>query len=194
MIINIRGTSGSGKSFIVKKIMADFETKISLKTPNRKQPVGYLLKHPERQSLFVPGHYETPCGGCDTLKTFDQTFELVRNAAREGNNVLLEGLLLNAEFRHTALLAQEFEVRVLALNVPLEVCLASVNRRRREKKPEATDVNPENTTSKWNQTKRCVDRLVEAGVTCHWGNREETETLARQLLKISLNMPGSVIG
>jgi len=66
-VIQIRGTSGSGKSTLVRQVMGLYYEKQPLFKRGRKQPIGYILTHPDTPSLFVPGHYESACGGLDTI-------------------------------------------------------------------------------------------------------------------------------
>src|SRR5678815_803 len=100
MIVNIRGTSGSGKSHIVHGILKQGHPIPQFKD-GRKRPMGYVLE-PER--LFVVGSYETPCGGCDTIMSQDEIYDLIRDWARQGYNVLYEGLFASVEVRRTILL------------------------------------------------------------------------------------------
>ena len=130
MIINVRGTSGSGKTTLVRKVMDLYPQRLRVYTKDRKRPVGYLLTRPEGASLFLVGHYETDCGGCDTIPSIDRVYEIVEEADAAGHDVLYEGLLISAEFNRTAKLDQESHQLVIALDTTLEESLASVNGRR----------------------------------------------------------------
>lgn len=62
MILNIRGTSGSGKTYLVRQIMEALgPPKPILDVEDRVE--GYEL----RGNIRVVGSYERECGGCDTL-------------------------------------------------------------------------------------------------------------------------------
>lgn len=142
MIINIRGTSGSGKTTLVRRIMEQFNGRLRIYTKDRKRPVGYLLTRPGKRSLFLVGHYETDCGGCDTITSVDRVYEIVDQAKAAGHDVLYEGLLISAEFRRTLALSQAGDHITIGLNTSLEESLASVNARRRgslERRTAATD-------------------------------------------------------
>lgn len=133
MIINIRGTSGSGKSTIIKKVMATYPVKIPVMIKGRKQPLGYYLKREGRPTLAVVGHYEADCGGCDTIPAgHDKVYELVNYARKEGCDVLFEGLLLAAEYIRASNMNKEIghELKIIALTTPIDQCLASINARR----------------------------------------------------------------
>ena len=101
MIINLRGTSGSGKSTVVRRVMEKYsQASTGAINPQfsdgRKQPIGYACLPPDAdvQPLWIPGHYETACGGCDTLKTVDQVYKEVTSAAELSYSVLFEGLMI----------------------------------------------------------------------------------------------------
>ena len=171
MIINIRGTSGSGKSTLVRKLMSCYGgQRIAVKTNGRRQPIGYMLERKgESRPLAVIGHYETTCGGCDTISKMEVIFDNVRKAHEIGHDVVFEGLLISADVNRTVELwryAQEqgCPMLVVALDVPLQVCLDSVNARRRERNPDLPPVNPRNTESKHKGVQQSMRRLEAAGV------------------------------
>ena len=136
-IVNLRGTSGSGKSTVIRRVMETYPMRVSVKREGRERPIGYICtwaKIPEgRRPLFVLGHYETDCGGCDTIPEIQQVYDMVREAATVyGMDVLYEGLLISAEFRRTHEMSMEPGLghHTIGLDVPLDVCLASINARR----------------------------------------------------------------
>ena len=133
MIINVRGTSGSGKTTLVRKVMDLYPGKFKIYTKDRKRPLGYLLTRPGGRSLFLVGHYETDCGGCDTITSINKVYEVVEEAAAAGHDVLYEGLLISAEYNRTAMMDGLYKDEghlVIALDTTLEESLASVNARR----------------------------------------------------------------
>lgn len=186
MIINIRGTSGTGKSTLVRNIIALYGAQTKYHLSGRKQPIGYTYKHPNGgRDLAVVGHYETACGGCDTIASLDQIFSLVRQSHDAGMDVLFEGLLISADVNRTAQLHHDgMPLLVVALDLPLEECLASVNARRRAKRPDAPDVNPKNTESKHKGVKKSMERLQSQQVRAVWANRDEGLGIIRRELKL----------
>lgn len=185
MIINLRGTSGSGKSTLVRKIMELYGAPVRVKVEGRRQPLMYICPMDSHPSLAVIGHYETPCGGCDTIPSLDRVYELVEQAHQRGYDVLYEGLLVSAEVNRCIALAQRAPLVVVALDVPLELCLESVNARRRARDPEKPDVNPKNTISKHRAVQTAARRLREAGVDTHvCTDRESALAVARGILEI----------
>lgn len=180
MILNVRGTSGSGKSTIVRKIMAMAPaTDVGFQRgTTRKQPYWYTLKFPEF-SIVVPGHYETACGGCDTIKTYDELFAIIRNAHSCGMHVLFEGLLVAHDKKRTLELWDWLErdpakLQVLELTDSLEVCLESVEKRRMSRKnPPKKPFNPANTSRRYGEVQRSCVILENAGIPIHRYTRNE---------------------
>lgn len=185
MIINIRGTSGSGKTTLARQVMGLFESRIVFRKEGRRQPLGYVYRRKGGQgkSLAVVGHYETACGGCDTIPSLDDVYQLVRDANGQGYDVLFEGLLISSEVQRLIAL-KEFGIKtlVVGLQVPLDVCLSSVNERRWAKDPSKPAVNPKNTTSKYRAVELSMKRLKEAGVNAVWQDRQGAFELIRSEL------------
>lgn len=176
VVINIRGTSGSGKSSLVREAMKGYRRVRPVHEPDRKRPIYYVLTdHPARPDLTVLGHYETACGGCDTITEQDRIFELARDAVRRGQDVVFEGLLVSAEFRRTAQLGADLkgvaDFYVLHLDVPLAECVAGVQSRRTARGDERP-LNPKNTESKHKGTRQTCSRLAAAGVHVEASSRE----------------------
>lgn len=183
MIINIRGTSGSGKTHIVRRIMELYGTKVNVMVEGRRKPQGYILSGgPPGRTLAVLGHYETACGGCDTLPTRDLMFELVRSAHADGHDVLFEGLMLGGEVNRTvALHADGLPLTVINLTTDMELCLDSV-RDRREARGNMKPLDPKNTVNKKREVDRASDRCVTGGVDLKALDREEAFQLTKALL------------
>lgn len=191
MIIQVRGTSGSGKSTLVRQVTERCTLLHQQRRPDRRQPLGYVYelappKAPSdtplsylsgtKETLYIPGHYETPCGGCDTISDgFDYIFNLVQEAARARHHVLFEGMLLNSDVRRVIELSQEgwVDVLVVDLSTPIERCIEDINARRRAKNPDAKPVSEKNTRARHAMCQRARQKLVDAGVEVHHVSRED---------------------
>ncbi len=184
MLINLRGTSGSGKSTIVRRVRDHYPLIRPVRVDGRKQPIGYVQTYKTVASdvrpLGIVGHYETECGGCDTVPTMDKIFELVKQGDHNGINVLFEGLLISADLKRTQELHNEGrELLVIGLTTPLDVCLDSVNQRRRRRfdrqgKPEKyTPVNSKNTASKHKGVLKSIEKMQAHGMDAIWASRDE---------------------
>ena len=182
MIVNIRGTSGSGKSHLVRAIMEQCTEQLAVFEAKRKQPLYYTMKQPNGETLAVIGHYETPCGGCDTIPSMDKIYGLVGWCNNNGWNVLYEGLLLSAEVNRAVELNNFASLTIIGLDVPLQECIDSVNKRRWAKNPDKPGVNPKNTEAKWKQTRRALQRFEDAGVDAFFMDRSAALSATERLL------------
>jgi hypothetical protein len=181
-VINVRGTSGSGKTTVIRGVMgAGVTTKLfgepepdgSLfgKTPTTPEAYRVEPQHqpPDGRPFFVIGSYEAVCGGCDAIHTQDEICARVRRYAAQGH-VLMEGLLMSHLFSRYAALDRELQPTPYIwafLDTPLELCIERVEKRRRErfaKKP----LNPHNTIQKWNDMRRVYAKCQAAGLDARW--------------------------
>jgi len=193
-IVNIRGTSGSGKSTVARRIMLFLEEKHD--NVQERGTIGgkeRILGHQVGPVFFV-GKYATDCGGTDSMSwkgAADDICDLVHHKAMHGP-VVFEGLM--ASSWGTGRLLELWErcekkLHVIMLTTPLEVCLESVNKRRREKalslgKPDPGPVNPENTTSKYHGSLKGAQNLQARGMTTiEYLDREAALARALELLK-----------
>lgn len=187
MIIQIRGTSGSGKSTIVKELMEEKAlsgSKLRVTEEGRRQPLGYIVSGGGPQ-IAVPGHYETACGGCDTLPSYDRIFELIRQSRAMGWNVLFEGLLVSEEVKRTFQLHQDYpgELVVIFLNTPVEVCLESI-RARRAARGDERPLKEDNTRNRVKTIIRACTILLEAGVKVYeTDDRVQADQWVREYLR-----------
>lgn len=178
MIIQIRGTSGSGKSTLVRKVMSLYPgLPETLFMPKRRKPAAYLFNQDlipgvaRMPKLAVMGHYESECGGCDTFKTFDQCFEVVKRCHNSGYHVLMEGVLLYCETKRTLELPRD-QLLVIGLDTPIDQCVAGIEARRARKSDHPAPVDPANTEAKHKGTVTYMARLMEAGIRAEWHTRD----------------------
>lgn len=158
MIIQVRGTSGSGKTTAVREFMKTLDWTPVYKE-GRKKPLYYRCG-----SVALLGHYEgTACGGCDTIGSARAVFDLIGSVLNQGvEHVVCEGLLLSEDTKWTLQLS---EVRCIFLNTPLKVCLQRIQERRRQAGND-TPLNPSNTTNRVSVIERARVKLKRGGVTC----------------------------
>jgi len=131
MIISLRGTSGCGKSMLVRTIIDMYEMHRDHYTEGRKKP--FYTEHgrnPKGKVVVTPGHYQIANGGMDTLKKLDDGYRIARWAALMKHDVLMEGKnMSDGASRANALLDEGFDIRLVFINEPLEKCIASVRKR-----------------------------------------------------------------
>lgn len=174
MVINIRGTHGSGKSTIVRTVMSSYEERKPMIVAGRKRPIGYLCARPGAASLYVVGHYENACGGGDTVLSVDEAYRYIVEAAAQRYDVLFEGILLGHDVRRCADLktAYHFDVLVIALTTDLDTCMTAV-RARRVARGDFRELKPDNVFKGRNSYLiHQPRRFKEAGVECLLLDRE----------------------
>lgn len=185
-IINLRGTSGAGKSHLIRAIMACCSDKLPVHIDGRKQPLYYTMRLPSGDVLSVIGHYESPCGGCDTISSgTDGIFQLVRDQAQVGH-VLFEGLLIGVEVTRTAKLPEVGEAHAVFLSTPIDQCVAGINARRQARGDERP-LDPKNTISKHKGVENTRKRMLREapGVVVHQLDREAALAKVKELLNIN---------
>jgi ABC-type dipeptide/oligopeptide/nickel transport system ATPase component len=158
-ILNIRGTSGSGKSTVVRQLMDHFDVESEIARPSTQRVWAYLL----RNGMYVLGRYETTCGGADTVGSFGKIRTQLNILARRGD-VVVEGLLWSHVFKSSDEFARSTPHHVIfaLLNTPADLCVRRVLARRRtvgNKRP----FNPQNTSDKHRDIVRTQERLLRAG-------------------------------
>jgi len=184
MIINIRGTSGSGKSTLVRSVMDKYEGRQVIFTiPGRKRPSGYLLTSLKStvEQLFIPGSYENPTGGCDTIPKIDLVYEMIEMARIAGHDILFEGIMIGDDVKRCAALNKLSPVLVIALNTPIETCLRGIQNRR-DARGDERPLCSDNTVERDKRLRRSMmPRLKDAGVETVWLGRDDALalTLAR---------------
>jgi adenylate kinase family enzyme len=186
MIINPRGTSGSGKTTIVRGLM-DKATNIRPIGGTVKKPYAYELSG-FRRPLFIIGGYENVCGGCDGIPTQDAICHRVRKCAAEGD-VIFEGLLISHLFGRYQALDRELTSNghhyIWAfLDTPLELCLERVIARREASGRARGPFNPKNTTQKWHDMRRVFKKCEASKLDARWLSHETaTEDVYKMLME-----------
>ena len=164
MIIQIRGTSGSGKTHLVKQVLTHYSQREDHFTTGRRRPLYTTWAGKAPRRLTTLGHYDIPCGGADTISGFDTIFGLVNQAEDRGEDVLFEGLILTGDNKRIIACAKAHSNHlIVSLNTPLEVCLAQINARRAAR-GNNTPVSPVNTQKKWGEETRHRAKMISAGV------------------------------
>lgn len=174
MMINLRGTSGAGKSTVVRGFMSHVQAHMDVILPHfitgRRQPWYYSGTAPRPWRAL--GHYETACGGCDTIKTVDEVYRLVQDGLEAGQAVLFEGIMVQDDVRRAVAFNQQFhDMHVIALTTDIEECLRAV-RSRREARGDPRPLNEKNTRGRAASLERTLRRLRDGGVAVEFHDRE----------------------
>lgn len=166
MIVNVRGTNGSGKSTIIRGVM----DRAARRTPiygvlGPRKPEAYSLVFEDlADPVFVLGSYHVNSGGCDQIQPYDLILDLLRKYAPRGH-VLFEGVLVSSSYGRVGRLMEEFgpEKAIMAfLDTTLADCIANVQKRR-DGQGDTRPFNPHNLTTKFNQIKGGKDKIRDAG-------------------------------
>jgi hypothetical protein len=189
--LNVRGTSGAGKSYLVRKLLEPHQAaKQTVWAAGRQRPLASIYKISSKRTLVVLGHYETDCGGCDTLPDVATVFQLVQRFYADGHDVLFEGVIISTLANQVIDLWTNFLKRkpksllVIGLNTPLDQCIHSINQRRIGKQPpintifgdvvkRVEEVDPKNTKQKVKSVAGTMAKFEKAGVPSVWLSREE---------------------
>lgn len=159
MIINIRGTHGSGKSTVVKTLLSRYPNE-QIKGP--KKPLGYRVAVPFLdRPVMVVGPYETACGGCDAIQPYSLIWPRVDEYAEVGH-VLFEGALVSTNYGTIGEASEKYgdDFVFAFLNTPLQVCLDRV-KARREARGNLKPLDPYQTTWKHKGILSLYDRFRE---------------------------------
>lgn len=200
MIIQIRGTSGSGKTTVVRRFMeklltlqegnATFQPKYET---GRGKPIWYEYQHKFNRVVYVLGHYEpeTPCGGCDTIGSAPEIVNVINrchkyyeeyrpHAFRVAQPILItEGLLWSEDTKWTKhMLDGGRDVRSIFLTTPLDQCIKQIKSRRKAAGNEK-ELNTENTTKRFDVIERARLKLEPLMLTRRMGVDQAVKTLLK---------------
>lgn len=158
MIINIRGTHGSGKSTLVRSLINRYKG-VPL-DPVKGKPAGYRLIVPWlTRGLYVVGSYETACGGCDGIQPYALIWPRVEDYAALGH-VLFEGALVSSSYGNIGRASEKYgDAFVFAfMNTPLKTCLGWIAARRAARGVEKP-LNPANTVHKYESIMSSIPKI-----------------------------------
>ncbi len=182
-IVSIRGTHGSGKSTIVRKILDKYPH--SLVNPDKKgKPEGYLVNLPNGELLGVIGPYHTACGGCDAIQPYSDILKRVSHALQVCDHVLFEGALVSSSYGTVGEFMNDFgSGAVFAfLDTPLSTCLERI-KQRRAAKGNFEPLNPKNTEVKFHNVARTKQQMEKLGSSVRIVDIDHTKP-TQQVLKL----------
>ena len=160
-IINIRGTSGAGKSHLVRRLMEKCGAQTPFLCPHPEKPGKSVVlgHHFLDANVVVMGRYATPSGGCDNFSwkgAADWLQEKISSIVSEWElggkppHVVFEGVLVSQwKTERFVSLARCAPLRVVLLSTPLNDCLEAINARRWARGNE-NHVGPATTMKKYN--------------------------------------------
>lgn len=199
MIVNLRGTNGSGKSTAVRKFLAslpgskgwrwedskatDHPHLVAHHTEGRKQPLYYTCEVGSFKFALL-GHYETPCGGTDTLKSYDEIVDLSKKLHKKGYHVLFEGVLISGDTKQMFRIHKAVkDIRVICLTTSLEQSIDNIMKRREKSgRRLGQPLNTKNTKSKHNLVIACRAKMEAAGIQCRSASSDQTARILKKWL------------
>src|ERR1035437_1150699 len=187
-IITVAGTSGSGKSFVVRKFI-DWARKNGRVTEEfiegRTSPIAYTVSLKGKAPIYVLGSYEVPTGGCDTIHDVADIFDRVKKNHRNCH-VIYEGLFVMNMSRGPKLVSEVGKTRlcVLQLDTPLATCIASIDARRAEKGKDKLEAKT-NTVDNYRRARNYCSKMRDAGARVFKVTRDEALPKMLELLEVS---------
>ena len=189
-VINIRGTSGSGKSTAVKKFLNEVKSKTPFpeesfsKTPDKIYGY-YCMVDSVRWPVVVLGSYERPSGGCDGISPLSKVFEDVLKKHNESVHVIFEGLLVSRSKGRVIDLWDSLgqkDLHIIHLTTSLEDCLKGIGERR-IKKGNTDPLNPARTVDTYNRVMQITSDLETLGIPTHYLSRDLVLPKIQELLE-----------
>lgn len=158
MILNLRGTHGSGKSTVVRTILERLSQTVTLTGATGKIE-GYsgLLTNGAR--LLIVGSYKNACGGCDTIQPYSLIWPRIELYAQHGH-VLFEGALVSSSYGNIGRASEAYGSQFVFafMNTPLAVCLDRVCKRR-EERGNLKPLDPKNTQGKYDNILKTIPKI-----------------------------------
>lgn len=175
MIISLRGTNGSGKSWVIRQLLDvggarlnSLNSEVGLYRGivgrlGHKRPEAYALTLPRvKGPTYVLGPYVgANCSGVDQITSFEVIPQLIEHYADLGH-VVFEGVLISTMYGVIGDLMERWGKQsvFLTLTTPLEQCIRQVNARRGDKGP----INPKLMTDKFCAIQRVHERVEKDGI------------------------------
>lgn len=167
LLVNIRGTNGSGKSTIPMSMLDDPKMYV-VKKEYKGKDRGVCTVFPTYGWVAL-GTYTTKCGGMDTFPDTEFTKKAVRWVLKNlpEYNVMMEGILCSTVFSTYKELFEACQRRfgvkaiVLYLMPPLQVCLDRIQKRNGGK-----PIKTEQVEGKYRGMERCIKKWYDTDVEC----------------------------
>lgn len=197
-VVLLKGTSGSGKTYIAEQIIKDLEDMadevrtFGLGPKDKLGGTAYRSKGGLRTAIL--GRYESACGGCDAMSwkgAADDIEAAIMELTSEGYDVFFEGLIVatwgvDRMIRVGNLLNTNFTV--VHLTTPLETCISSVESRRAARAAaegkELKPLDPANTASKHKSLQSTTRMQRSRGVQVEELDRASALVRVRALLEL----------
>jgi thymidylate kinase len=192
MIINIRGTNGSGKSTVAMKFIKHGAEEVVLAqypSPTKKEPdrlkdvIGYVSNWADYGTVCVVGPYDRQIGGLDRIPSFEAQRNAIRAATKIADTVICEGVLASTVYSSWAEFFKEMgSVTVLYLDTPLETCYDRIKQRQIEATGEAKEIKTEQVAAKVKMIESTRQKFAKDGLNTLVVSSDEATDYIRQLI------------
>lgn len=191
-VVLLKGTSGSGKTYIAEQIMAALGPHTGTFDLGPKGKLGGYL-WPDKK-VAVLGRYESACGGCDSMSwkgAADDIEAKIAELVEAEYDVFFEGLIVatwgvDRMIRVGNLPKTDFYV--VHLTTPLDQCVSSVEARRAARAAaegkELKPLDPANTASKHRSLQSTTRMQRDRGVRVEELSRSEALARVKALLSL----------
>jgi len=175
IIVNIAGTSGAGKTAVVRHLIANSTHAATMWATvgeqTEEREVGRVVHLGER-SIFIAGRYDEDLdsGGCDTIHDISFWFDTFWEQAQT-HDVVFEGLFVMNHTRGLGLARKSLDAgkpfHVISLTTPLEQCKVSINERRARRGQGAFDRSWRNVEGNVVRANNFAFKLKQIGATVY---------------------------
>ena len=182
IIVNIAGTSGAGKSTVVRKLIE--ASRYAATMAEGTKEIGRIV-HIGEQSVFIAGRYgEHDTAGCDCIKDVRFWYKTIYEQAAR-HHVVYEGLFVMNHMRGIELVNKIHDratMHVINLSTPWEVCRDSLNTRRARRGQAEFTGNTDNLKGHMVRAKNFAFKLRQLGATVYNLDRDAAVTKLVELV------------
>lgn len=193
MILNIRGTHGSGKTYISHKLMDTFKTTHAVE-PEEVRGKRFRKDNVHRvgvfQDLSIVGRYQS---GMDGIFPQEIIEDMIAYWATRSKHIIWENIVVSANIGRWAELAQGLEhvnhSIWLFMDTPLQVCIDRVFARRAAAREQGfnhrqadSDVKLDVLAGHWRRVRRAAARAKLEGIDVRWIDHTRSYEQAYNLL------------
>jgi len=185
-VLNLRGTNGSGKTYVARKLIEECKA-VPYDFNERGKPLvykGFFNSIP----IYFFGSYEANCGGCDTIPSVKIVADLLLKYHENNFGLLFyEGLMISHMIGTVGKAAKEInDDHVMAfLDTPLDVCIERVKLRRKER-GDLRPFDPKNVVADYPRVQAARKNALAQGYRVidifHWNALDEVKNELRRLV------------
>lgn len=183
-LIYVHGTNGSGKSTLARAVMAAAGGGTGY-VPSKSGKEGKAGSTGTARGVYLLGKYETACGGVDGFSPYSHVHaEMLAHSRHPDASVFAEGLLSPGIDTCKLFDSYFYKTVFIALNTPVETCVANVLTRRKRKGNDKV-YTPDKLYDKHRSVLRWADRLEAAGLHVQRLEYKKAYTTCLELLGLS---------